>query len=103
MEIESTEISPIVMATLTKFLNEKFDSKNYVLNIELACQKGDNYMGIVYRITASTPDSLDGDIHLIVKVPPKNPLRRQQFFARPGFLREIQAYEEVRKQNHEIL
>jgi hypothetical protein len=34
-------------------------------------------------------------LHLIAKLPPQDPARREQFFARPCFLRESEFYEEI--------
>ncbi|XP_058983196.1 uncharacterized protein LOC131800389 [Musca domestica] len=96
LEIKDTEISSGALATLKTFLDETFGQHKYNYNIDLATKKGDNYMGVVYRITVSVhSDAISdnkNDLKLIMKVPPQNPQRRQQFFAGPGFQREILAY-----------
>ncbi|XP_034671202.1 uncharacterized protein LOC117903357 [Drosophila subobscura] len=56
--------------------------------LERASAKGDNYLGVVWRLRVPP------DRSLVVKLPPQNSVRRKQFFARPCFLRESQAYEE---------
>lgn len=92
-EQTSTEITSSVIKILTNFLDEKYGKGNYKYQIHEAAQKGDNYMGVVYRIIIAADNCLEGK--LILKVPPQNPLRRKQFFARAGFLREALAYEKV--------
>ncbi|XP_063703520.1 uncharacterized protein LOC134833210 [Culicoides brevitarsis] len=81
---------------LNKILKETFRLKEYSLQITPGSSKGDNYIGIIYRVLVkrSVP-SLDKELRLIVKMPPMHPQRREQFFARPCFLREITAYEEL--------
>lgn len=91
----STEITSNVVAILSNFLDVKYGKQNYKYRIQEAAQKGDNYMGVVYRIIIETGNGLKEK--LILKVPPQNPLRRKQFFARAGFLREALAYEKVFK------
>ncbi|XP_068159831.1 uncharacterized protein pkm [Drosophila tropicalis] len=55
--------------------------------LERASAKGDNYLGVVWRICVRPEGSL------VLKLPPQNSVRRKQFFARPCFLRESLAYE----------
>ncbi|XP_017098704.2 uncharacterized protein pkm [Drosophila bipectinata] len=62
---------------------------NPELRLERASAKGDNYLGVVWRLQVAT-----GRRSLVVKLPPQNRVRRKQFFARPCFLRETAAYEE---------
>ncbi|EDV35013.1 uncharacterized protein Dana_GF22424 [Drosophila ananassae] len=59
------------------------------LRLERASAKGDNYLGVVWRLQVAA-----GRRSLVVKLPPQNRVRRKQFFARPCFLRETAAYEE---------
>ncbi|KAH8385203.1 hypothetical protein KR200_005719 [Drosophila serrata] len=65
------------------------------LRLERASAKGDNYLGVVWRlqIDAAIANS-ESKCSLVVKLPPQNRVRRKQFFARPCFLRETAAYEE---------
>ncbi|XP_013097757.2 uncharacterized protein LOC106080772 [Stomoxys calcitrans] len=92
-EDETNEIPSKVMASVNTLLDLKFGNKNYTYKIELVGKKGDNYMGIVYRIDVCATNLEKRNMKLILKVPPQNPLRRNQFFARPGFLREALAYD----------
>ncbi|XP_075157004.1 pinkman [Haematobia irritans] len=89
---DSNEISSTVLTAVQTFLDGKFGYNNYIYQIQLVGKKGDNYMGIVYRIKVVSNNKQTTKI--ILKVPPQNELRRQQFFARPGFLREALAYEQ---------
>lgn len=56
---------------------------------------GDNYIGVVYRVLATTNDAKKDDLSVIVKLPPQNTARREQFFAGPSFMKEIWVYDEV--------
>ncbi|XP_037805479.1 uncharacterized protein LOC119599672 [Lucilia sericata] len=87
----SNEISTAVIELLKNFLDAKYGPQSYKYQIQGAAKKGDNYMGVVYRITITTNSGNKQSI--ILKVPPSNPLQRNQFFARAGFLREALAYE----------
>lgn len=82
--------------TLECILKHDLMLKDYVLEISPGSAKGDNYLGIVYRvkITESTP-KLKEKIGFIIKMPPMHPQRREQFFARPSFIREILVYEKL--------
>ncbi|KAH8265884.1 hypothetical protein KR038_009213, partial [Drosophila bunnanda] len=65
------------------------------LRLERASAKGDNYLGIVWRLQVEAAISnSEPKCSLVVKLPPQNRVRRKQFFARPCFLRETAAYEE---------
>ncbi|KAH8409100.1 hypothetical protein KR009_006842 [Drosophila setifemur] len=67
------------------------------LRLERASAKGDNYLGVVWRLQvpcAGSPIGTGSRRSLVVKLPPQNRVRRKQFFARPCFLRETAAYEE---------
>lgn len=72
-------------ASVRQTLQKVLGRSDYTL--ELACAKGNNYLGIVWRIHVSPERSL------VLKLPPQNAVRRKQFFARPCFKREALAYE----------
>lgn len=55
--------------------------------------KGDNYIGVLYRVTVTSSDGRK--LNLIVKLPPQNEVRREQFFAKECFLRESEFYDNV--------
>lgn len=94
-EDASSDISPPVIEILEKFLNLKYEERIYQYEIQGAAKKGDNYMGIVYRVTITPLNENRNKESIILKVPPQNQQQRNQFFARAGFLREALAYEEV--------
>lgn len=96
-EDSSTEITSSVIKILETFLDSKHGQQKYKYKIEGAAKKGDNYMGVVYRVTVFLINDKGCKQSLILKVPPLNPLQRNQFFARAGFLREALAYKEVSK------
>ncbi|XP_016978651.1 uncharacterized protein LOC108044235 [Drosophila rhopaloa] len=62
---------------------------NPELRLNRASAKGDNYLGVVWRLQVASESKRS----LVVKLPPQNRVRRKQFFARPCFLRETAAYE----------
>ncbi|XP_037726163.1 uncharacterized protein LOC119557469 [Drosophila subpulchrella] len=62
---------------------------NPELRLNRASAKGDNYLGVVWRLQVAS----DLKRSLVVKLPPQNRVRRKQFFARPCFLRETAAYQ----------
>ncbi|XP_017074320.1 uncharacterized protein LOC108109995 [Drosophila eugracilis] len=62
---------------------------NPELRLKRASAKGDNYLGVVWRLQVAS----ESNRSLVVKLPPQNRVRRKQFFARPCFLRETVAYE----------
>lgn len=88
-----TEQAKVALDTLLK---EKFKLRDFSLETTAGSSKGDNYIGIVYRVLVkeSIP-TLEKPLGFIIKMPPMHPQRREQFFARPCFLREITVYEEL--------
>lgn len=75
---------------------------DFNLKISMGSSIGDNYIGVVYRAIATVNDHHNGaddtkkaDLSVIVKLPPQNAARREQFFARPSFTKEIWIYDEV--------
>lgn len=63
------------------------------VKIEAGSAKGDNYIGVVYRITVKPPKGKT--LNIIAKLPPQNVARREQFFVRPCFLRESEFYDVI--------
>src|SRR6202012_3513322 len=80
-------------------------TENFNLKISMGSSIGDNYIGVVYRVVAKnneqpnetidTDHTKTNDLSIIVKLPPQNAARREQFFARPSFVKEIWIYDEV--------
>ena len=80
--------------TLKDIIKDKcaFADSDYKINIEAGSSKGDNYIGVLYRAIISNDKD---EFNVIVKLPPASIARREQFFARPCFLRESKFYDEL--------
>lgn len=90
-ELPTEEIRSALRDTIEK----KLKSKKYKISVTSASPAGsNNFVGIVYRISFSKDDE-NNQTKLILKVAPQNVARRDQFFSRDLFLREIFLYEEV--------
>lgn len=57
--------------------------------------KGDNYAGIVHRVQVKDKAENEIKLSMILKVPPVNPTRRDEFMAKDLFGREIGFYDNV--------
>lgn len=86
---------------LNEVVKSILGTDRFNLKISMGSSVGDNYIGVVYRVAATVDDKKhDGnkpDLSVIVKLPPQNAARREQFFARPSFTKEIWIYDEVKK------
>lgn len=109
VESNLSEISSeVIRNAVVETVENKLKSKNHNIHVSSASQSGDaNFIGIVYRVTfreeggsenGKTPIS-----KLILKVAPSNLARREQFFSRPCFLREIYLYNEVNHRTFDII
>lgn len=90
-EIACDSIRSILLETIAQHLG----TKNCRIKLDAASKQGDNFIGIVQRVTYNTVEE-DTYRMLILKTAPTNPARRQRFFSRPCFLREIYLYNEVK-------
>lgn len=72
--------------------NEGF--KNYTINLDHGSGIGDGFVGVVVRATIQEIDS-DKKLRVIVKIPPENEARREQFKSMQMFEREIYAYNTI--------
>lgn len=63
------------------------------ITIDAASSKGDNYIGVVRSVNVKETDGKE--MNVVIKLPPPNAARREQFFARPCFLRESEFYDVV--------
>ncbi|XP_036341458.1 uncharacterized protein LOC118750842 [Rhagoletis pomonella] len=87
--------SSSVLRALQQLLEIKFPSQSFTYKLLPATKKGENYIGIVYRVAVKVNNKTGPcQWSLILKIPPRSPNRRKQFFVRPCFLRESLAYEE---------
>lgn len=71
---------------------------NFNLKTSMGSSIGDNFIGVVYRVVATANASNDAskaDLSIIVKLPPQNTARREQFFAGHSFEKEIWVYDQV--------
>ncbi|KAJ6638157.1 hypothetical protein Bhyg_10890 [Pseudolycoriella hygida] len=86
---------------LNEIITSILDTNDFNLNISMGSSVGDNYIGVVYRVKATKNDRNDskdgksGNLSVIVKLPPQNAARREQFFVGPCFVREIWIYDEL--------
>ena len=85
----------IYQQTLKDIIKENFDSpiEECKVVINAASAKGDNYIGVMYR--ANIKDPKGKELNVIIKLPPPNAARREQFSARPCFVRESEFYDEI--------
>lgn len=79
---------------------EKLNSTDFTIKIENGASSGDNFIGIVYRVVATRnkSDKNDNGVNeksCFLKVAPLSEARRERFFSRLSFLREILVYNEV--------
>lgn len=86
---------------LMEFIEQRLQTKDFEVNINAAAKNGDNFIGIVQRVTynkTAENGQNDGEIDrmkLILKTAPTNVARREAFMSRACFLREIHLYDEV--------
>ena len=73
------------------YLSSTFEKCKVVINAGSA--KGDNYIGVLYRVNIE--DANGKELNVIIKLPPPNVARREQFHARPCFVRESVFYDSV--------
>lgn len=87
------EITPLTYQTLNTFLENYSVCKDFTYGIQKATRKGDNYFSVVYRVTVHWNNGTQRAF--ILKVPPKSVRRRERFFSRDIFIREVLAFNEV--------
>jgi hypothetical protein len=68
---------------------------DYKISIDAGSAKGDNYIGVMYRVTVKDKKNDEEKFKIIIKLPPQNAARREQFFVRPCFIRESDFYEKI--------
>lgn len=84
----------IVKKKISDFFSEKLKSKNIRLVVENGSKNGDNFMGLIYRVSG-TNDENNERASIIVKMASSNPVTRKWFFSRPAFICEIFTYSKV--------
>lgn len=73
----------------------KNPAENFDITISAGSVKGDNYLGIVYRIEVHEKDKNQPKLSLILKTSPQNPVRRNEFIIHDFFNRESDFYDVV--------
>lgn len=88
----------LITSALNETIEQQLKTTEFETSIEPASKKGDNFVGIVYRVTC-TPKHDDqaeaANLKLILKVGPQHEQRREMFHSRQCFLREIYLFNEV--------
>lgn len=96
-EISSESVRSVLIETIENQLK----TKDFEYTLNSAAKGGDNFIGIVQRVTynrTAENGQSDDEINrskLILKTAPTNEARREAFFSRICFLREIYLYDEV--------
>lgn len=65
----------------------------YEVKISEGSSKGDNYNGIIYRVQIIKDSSIK--MSLIVKLPPENQARREEFLVHKSFVQESDFYDNI--------
>lgn len=93
--------SESVRLALIETIEHQLKTKNVEYKLNSATKGGDNFIGIVQRVTynktaenGQTEDEIDR-LKLILKTAPTDVARREAFYSRVCFLREIYLYDEV--------
>lgn len=71
----------------------KISSDEYKIKYSAGSSRGDNYIGIIYR--AQVIHENDVKLSIIVKLPPENKARREEFFLHRSFMHEADFYENL--------
>lgn len=79
---------------LEQLVQHELNSDDVAIDLMAGSKKGDNYIGVVFRAQAECRRT-GKKLNIIVKLPPLNEARRNQFFVRPSFEREISFYTEI--------
>lgn len=87
--------SDIIRQKIVNFFVEKFKTKNIKISVEPGVKHGDNFIGIVYRVSGTNEENNERE-KVFVKIAPTNPDRRKLVSCRGAFIREIFAYNEVK-------
>lgn len=102
--MSSSELSILsnesIQAALKQTIEDQLKTTEYETIIGPACKKGDNFLGIVYRVTCKKAiheeqDETPLELNLILKVAPYHPERREASPSRRYFMREMYLFDEV--------
>lgn len=110
MKSDLTKIpSELAQLAVVETIEEQLQSKNYEISVDPATKETDlHFTGIIYRVTFGEGTEAKkrklATSSIILKVAPQHLARRNQFNARPCFIREIYVYDKVKNylNDHEI-
>lgn len=86
----------LITSALNDTIKSLLNTTEFETKIEPASKKGDNFVGIVYRVTCHDKnDDQAAPLKLILKVAPQHEQRREMMNSRQCFLREIYLFNEV--------
>lgn len=105
--------SDLINGKLKEFYEERLNSSDVKISVESGSKHGDNFMGIVYRVSGEANKPCSGKatlnnrndstkLSIFVKTAPSNAMRREMFFSRPSFLREIYFYNDILQSYREL-
>lgn len=105
VKLDLKEISSeLVRSVLCKTIQDELKSPHFNIELTPASNDGEtNYVGILHRVSFWKEETAETGIRnssarkLILKIAPEDLARRTRYIARPGFLREIYMYENVRQ------
>lgn len=110
--MSSSELSILsnepIQSALKQTIEDQLKTTEYETCIGPASKKGDNFLGIVYRVTCKKAiheehDETPSEVNLILKVAPYHPDRREVSPSRRYFMREMFIFDEVRSLNFYIM
>lgn len=87
--------SEAIRLALHEIGEELTKSSEFEIHLKSATKQGDNFLGIVHRVTYKNQSDENSESTLILKVAPTNPARREAFGSRKFFLREIHLYNDI--------
>lgn len=102
-EIKSLTVAlpnPIIENEVIKTFSKKFNLKSSTPKLEV-CQgsrKGDNYMGVIYRVVINLDAEERGTSSIICKTEPESQARREHLRTRVIFNKEAFVYNELLKE-----
>lgn len=86
--------SEIVKQKIRRFFVDRFENEDINITFESCTKHGDNFSGLIHRVIGQNNKNKE-KLSIILKCAPSNPIRREQYLCRIGFVKEIIAYNEV--------
>lgn len=91
----STISSDAVKMVLIETIENILKTKNFKIKLNPASKRGDNFIGVVHQVQYTEKNDESQKSSMILKIAPTNLARREHFFVKPYFLREIYIYDTV--------